>query len=64
MVRRLQKPQRLVNLRTIGESWTIHDQRTTQLIGTVSGGQVYGECYDGAIYLHRGRQYLIDGVHS
>jgi DEAD/DEAH box helicase domain-containing protein len=55
------KPQRLVNLRTIGESWTIHDQRTTQLIGTVSGGQVYGECYDGAIYLHRGRQYLIDG---
>ena len=55
------KPQRLVNLRTIGESWTIHDQRTTQLIGTVSGGQVYAECYDGAIYLHRGRQYLIDG---
>jgi DEAD/DEAH box helicase domain-containing protein len=54
-------PQRLVNLRTIGESWTIHDQRTTQLIGTVSGRQVYAECYDGAIYLHRGRQYLIDG---
>jgi DEAD/DEAH box helicase domain-containing protein len=56
-----QKPQRLVNLRTIGTSWTICDQRTTQLIGTVSGAQVYAECYDGAIYLHRGRQYLIDG---
>jgi DEAD/DEAH box helicase domain-containing protein len=55
------QPHRLVNLRTIGESWTIHDQRTAQLIGTVSGGQVYGECYDGAIYLHRGKQYLING---
>jgi DEAD/DEAH box helicase domain-containing protein len=55
------RPQRLVNLRTIGESWTICDYNTTQLIGTVSGGQVYAECYDGAIYLHRGRQYLIHG---
>jgi DEAD/DEAH box helicase domain-containing protein len=56
-----QRPQRLVNLRTIGNSWTICDQHTAQLIGTVSGGQVYAECYDGAIYLHRGRQYLIQG---
>ena len=56
-----QKPQRLVNLRTVGASWTICEQRTAHLIGTVSGGQVYAECYDGAIYLHRGRQYLIDG---
>ena len=55
------QPHRLVNLRTIGESWSIYDQRTKGLIGTVSGGQVYGECYDGAIYLHRGRQYLISG---
>ena len=27
----------------------------------MSGGQVYGECHDGAVYLHRGRQYLIAG---
>jgi DEAD/DEAH box helicase domain-containing protein len=53
------RPHRLVNLRTIGESWTIVDTKSKQLIGTVSGGQVYAECYDGAIYLHRGRQYLI-----
>ncbi len=53
------QPHRLVNLRTIGESWTIYAQGTPHLIGTVSGGQVYSECYDGAIYLHRGRQYLI-----
>jgi len=33
-------------------------------IGTVSGGQLYTECYEGAIYLHRGRQYLIGERHS
>jgi DEAD/DEAH box helicase domain-containing protein len=55
------QPHRLVNLRTIGESWTIYEQGRKNLIGTVSGGQVYGECYEGAIYLHRGRQYLIQG---
>ncbi len=55
------QPHRLVNLRTIGESWTIYEQGRQNLIGTVSGGQVYGECYDGAVYLHRGRQYLISG---
>ncbi len=55
------QPHRLVNLRTIGESWTIYEQGRQNLIGTVSGGQVYGECYDGAVYLHRGRQYLIQG---
>lgn len=55
------QPHRLVNLRTIGESWTIYDQERSQMIGTVSGRQVYAECYNGAIYLHRGRQYLIVG---
>jgi len=28
-------------------------------IGTVSGGQLYSECYAGSVYLHRGKQYLI-----
>ena len=55
------QPHRLVNMRTIGQSWTIYEQGTKNIIGTVSGGQVYGECYDGAIYLHRGRQFLIAG---
>ncbi len=55
------QPHRLVNMRTIGESWTIYQKNPTHLIGTVSGGQVYSECYEGAIYLHRGRQFLIQG---
>ena len=52
------QPHRLVNMRTIGESYRIVD-RDHNPIGTVSGGQVHGECYKGAIYLHRGRQYEI-----
>ena len=51
------QPHRLVSMRSIGESWSIvHGRRT---IGSVSGGQLYSECYEGAVYLHRGRQYLI-----
>ena len=55
------RPHRLVNMRAIGEAWTICRQDTTKVIATVSGSQVYSECYDGAIYLHRGRQFLISG---
>ena len=55
------RPHRRVSMRGIGPSWTLHDRRTGTSIGTVSGGQVYRECHDGAIYLHRGRQYLVTG---
>ena len=55
------RPHRLVNMRAIGEAWTICRQDTTKVIATVSGSQVYSECYDGAVYLHRGRQFLISG---
>ncbi len=57
------QPHRMVNMRTIGESWTLYEEGATNLIGTVSGGQVYSECHEGAIYLHRGRQFLI-GAHD
>ena len=58
------QPHRLVNMRAIGESWSIVAIPTTPAgkrytIGTVSGGQLYSECYEGAVYLHHGRQYLI-----
>ena len=52
-------PHRLLSMRSIGESWSIYRHGTKQVIGTVSGAQVYTECYEGAVYLHRGRQYLI-----
>lgn len=58
------QPHRLVNMRAIGESWSIVTAPATPdgkryTIGTVSGTQLYSECYEGAVYLHRGRQYLI-----
>ena len=56
------QPHRFVNMRSIGESWTIVHHRgggDKTVIGSVSGGQLYSECYEGAVYLHRGRQYLI-----
>jgi len=53
------QPHRLVNMRAIGESWSIYPEGSKGVIGTVSGGQLYSECHTGAIYLHRGRQYLI-----
>jgi len=61
------QPHRLVNMRTIGESWSIcldsgssgDGEGKKTVIGTVSGGQLYTECHEGALYLHRGRQYLI-----
>ena len=58
------RPHRRVSLRSIGPSWTLYDRSAEAPIGTVSGGQVYRECHDGAIYLHRGHQYLITGRDS
>lgn len=54
------RPQRGVNLRGTGQSFTIHDQdRKGAIIGTVDGVRVLHECHPGAVYLHAGRQYLI-----
>ena len=58
------RPHRRVSLRSIGPSWVLYDRGAGAPIGTVSGGQVYRECHDGAIYLHRGRQYLVTGRDS
>ncbi|MBL7034056.1 MAG: DEAD/DEAH box helicase [Candidatus Delongbacteria bacterium] len=55
-----QRPQQEVQIRAIGESYSIHHWRTGKLIGTVSGGQAFSECHTGAVYLHQGRQYLIE----
>ena len=55
-----QRPQRDVQIRAIGESYSIHHWKSGKLIGTVSGGQAFAECHTGAVYLHQGRQYLIE----
>ncbi len=55
-------PHRDVNLRQAGSSYEIEieggDARNTR-VGTIGAGRVFAECHEGAIYLHRGRQFLV-----
>ncbi len=52
------RPQRLVDLRGAGESLAIVDPQGT-VVGSFDGVRVYKEGHPGAIYLHRGRSYLV-----
>jgi DEAD/DEAH box helicase domain-containing protein len=56
-------PQRGVNLRGIGNTYTIvsggEGDRPGRMIGTVDAVRAFHECHDGAIYLHLGQQYLV-----
>jgi len=57
------RPQLEVDIRSIGDSWTIFiaakDAESSQrsVVGSMGGHRVYSECHPGAVYLHRGRQY-------
>ncbi len=53
------RPQRKVSLRGTGKTATILDRRSGRVVGTVDGVRVLHECHPGAVYLHRGRQYLV-----
>jgi len=57
------RPHRDVSLRQIGASYAIaldgERSRRPEVIGSIGSGNVYSECHEGAIYLHRGRQYLV-----
>jgi DEAD/DEAH box helicase domain-containing protein len=56
------RPQRDVDLRQAGASYAIEldlDQEKAVEVGTIGAGRVFAECHEGAIYLHRGRQYLV-----
>lgn len=54
-------PQREVGIRAIGESFAIMDD-TGKSIGELSGYRVFRDAFPGAIYLHRGRQYMVHGL--
>lgn len=55
------RPQRHVALRGTGESFTILD-RHGAAVGTVDGVRVLHECHPGAVYLHAGRQFLVEAL--
>ncbi|MFN3395894.1 MAG: DEAD/DEAH box helicase [Thermodesulfovibrionales bacterium] len=51
-------PQRDISIRATGESFTILDM-DGRIIGELNGYRVFREAFPGAIYLHRGRQYIV-----
>jgi DEAD/DEAH box helicase domain-containing protein len=57
------RPHRDVRLRQIGASYAIQlegDPATRPVvIGSIGAANVFSECHEGAIYLHRGRQYRV-----
>jgi DEAD/DEAH box helicase domain-containing protein len=52
-------PHQGVNIRGVGESFTIFEEETGQAVGTVDGFRALKECHPGAVYLHRAQQHLI-----
>ncbi|TKJ39071.1 DEAD/DEAH box helicase [candidate division LCP-89 bacterium B3_LCP] len=56
------KPHRQLNIRSMGESYSIHNSDTGRQIGDIGGGRLWNECHPQAIYMHRARQYLIESI--
>ncbi len=52
-------PHRFVDIRSVGESYTIFGEDGKTIIGTQSGSRVLKEAHEGAVYLHRGRRYVV-----
>jgi len=53
------KPHRGVNIRSVGESYTVMRESTRSIIGRVEGIRAFRECHPGAVYLHRAAQYEV-----
>ncbi len=54
------KPHREVNIRSLGESFTIMEGRKGRVVGTLDRLRAFRECHPGAIYLHRAVQFLVE----
>jgi DEAD/DEAH box helicase domain-containing protein len=57
------RPHRRVDMRCAGERFSIFDKETRKPIGAVDGIRAFKECHPGAVYLHRGRQYVVEDLH-
>jgi DEAD/DEAH box helicase domain-containing protein len=55
-------PERQVEIRSVGPGYTILWKDRKEVVGTSDGVRVFRECHPGAIYLHRGQQYLVTGL--
>ena len=56
------RPHREVDLRGIGSSFAIFLEDRKTLIGSSAGMRVFTECHEGAVYLHRAKQYLVTSL--
>lgn len=54
------RPHADLDIRGIGERYTIIDEAAGTPVGDLSGPRVMAECHVGAVYLHRGRQYAVN----
>jgi len=54
------RPHLKVNIRSVGETYTIFDGKTGEAIGTIDGIRAFKECHPGAIYLHRASPYHVE----
>ncbi|MFO7716018.1 DEAD/DEAH box helicase [Desulfosarcina sp.] len=58
----MKHPHRTVDLRGAGDRFAIVDTADNSLLGEIDGFRVYREAHPGAIYLHRGRTFLVDSL--
>jgi DEAD/DEAH box helicase domain-containing protein len=58
----LKMPHRHVDLRGSGTRFAVFDKRDGRQLGEIDGFRVYRETHPGAIYLHRGKTYLVQSL--
>ncbi|HOV21662.1 MAG TPA: DEAD/DEAH box helicase [bacterium] len=55
-------PHTQVNLRTVGDIFSIVEVDTGKIIGEIEENKVYYDCHPGAIYLHLGNKYYVSFI--
>ncbi|WP_155315133.1 DEAD/DEAH box helicase [Desulfosarcina alkanivorans] len=58
----MKNPHRHVNLRGAGSRYTIVNASDNTRLGEIDGFRVFRETHPGAIYLHRGKSFLVDAL--
>ena len=54
------RPHLTVDIRSVGENYTIFEGGTGEAIGTIDGIRAFKECHPDAIYLHRASPYVVE----
>jgi len=54
------RPQRLVSLRGWGRQIAIINRENGEIIGEIDSRRALKECHPGAVYLHRGKTWIVD----